>query len=180
VVNGVHGERVRADNGSEPRPRINAHAVHTGATFLVQFVRCDRFALGREVLHERSAESDVHHLDSATDRERRKLAQSGRREQRELGEVSRTVHGSELRVRCLAVVRGVDIFAARQDEARHRIEHVDRGTRLGQRGYHDGDQSGRLERTNVRCVEPDSLDAIDNPNGSSDGHERRGDVRVSS
>ena len=179
VVNGVHGERLRADNSSEPGRRVDAHAVHTGATFLAQFVRRNRFALGWEVLHERSAEAYINHLDSATDREGRKLALSGRRQQRELRDVSRTVHGPELRMRCLAVVRGVHIFAAGQHEARHRIEHVDRRTRLGERRYDEGDQSGRLERANIRRVESDSLDAIDNPNGRGDSHERRGGVRVS-
>jgi hypothetical protein len=142
VVNGVHGERVRANNSCEPGRRLDAHAVHTRATFRVQLVRCDRFALGWEVLHERSAEAYIDHLDSATDREGRKLALSGRREQRELCDVSRTVHGSELRMRCLAVVRGVHIFAAGQDQARHCIEHADRRTRLGERRYYEGDKSG--------------------------------------
>jgi hypothetical protein len=172
MVDGIHAERLCADDGREARCGIDVNAVHSTRAFIVELVRGDAIALRWQILHERSAESDVHDLNAATDGKRWQPALAGRREQRELRDIAGAIHWTQLGPWLLAVLRGVHIFAAGENEAGHGIEQTDGGCGIRKRRDHQGDEARGLERVNVRDVETDSFHTIDQACCRGHGDER--------
>ncbi len=77
-----------------------------------------------QVLDEVAAARDVQHLEAAADREHRQVARERRLEQRELAAVALGVRARRLRMRLGAVLVGLEVVAAGEDEAVERVEHL--------------------------------------------------------
>src|SRR5262249_23930636 len=78
--------------------------------------------LGRNVLHERSAESDVHGLDTSADPEDREAALPGLLSELNLEGIARRSDLAQRRDRLLAIVLRPDVFAAAQKDAADSVE----------------------------------------------------------
>jgi hypothetical protein len=83
---------------------------------------------GGEILPERPTQRDVHELDSAADREHRKLAATRFVEERDLEEVPRAIDALEARRGRLVVEIRIDVLASGEEQPVHSVEE-----RSGQR-----------------------------------------------
>jgi hypothetical protein len=173
VVDGVYGERLRTEDRCEARRGIDAHAVHAGISLVVHLVRRNVLALGRQILHERSAQSDIDDLNAAADREGRHAERVSPGEQGKLGVVTGAVDRSKLRVRRRSVPRRVDVLATRQYESSNDIENPERGVGVVERRHDDGHEPDRFECVHVRRIQSNALNALDKARGCRDGDDGR-------
>src|SRR2546423_14044641 len=77
-----------------------------------------------QVLDDVAAPGDVEHLEATADREHRQLACERGLEQRELAAVALGVRARRLRMRLRAVLVGLQVVAAGEDEAVEHVEHL--------------------------------------------------------
>ena len=77
-----------------------------------------------QVLDDVAAAGDVEHLEATADREHRQLARERGLEQRELAAVALGVRARRLRMRLRAVLVGLQVVAAGEDQPVERVEHL--------------------------------------------------------
>jgi hypothetical protein len=172
VVDGVHAERLRAENRRESRRRIDADAVDACISLVAQLVRGHVRLLGRKILEQGSAESDVHDLNSAADRKRRHANRTSAGEQCKLRLIASAVDRSKLGVRGGPVSRRVYVFPTGEYESVNDVEESQRRLDARERRDDQRNDASRFERTNVGGVQSHALGALDESRRGGDGDDR--------
>ena len=106
-----------------------------------------------DVLRERAARSDVDDLESAADGEQRRVVRQRELRERELERVARGVRLVRFRMPRVAIVRGIDVAAAGEEDA---VEAVER-----RRCIHG-------EHARLAARAPDGFDVVGQPIGRGD------------
>ena len=119
-----------------------------------------RRTFGGDVLHERSPERDVGDLDAPADRQRRQTPFVRQAHERQLILVARAMRRVGFRADGGAVLRRIDVLAARQDHAADRVEHRPELVRVDGRKYQRRQPRGSRGK-HVGLVQPHAHHATD-------------------
>src|SRR5206468_3951197 len=124
VVDRVHGELGRAEDAREPARRLDVDQMLDRAELRMAVPDLVAEVI-RDVRQEVAAERDVHQLHAAADAEDRKILEGERRaRERQLEAVALGRDAVVRLVAGAAVVRRIDVAAAREDEGGDRSERL--------------------------------------------------------
>ena len=170
MVKGIRPQVIRAEGVRQTRAGIDADIVDAGIARSIRVVRDGIGELTRDVLHERSAEGDVRHLNAAADRERGQAASVRFENEGDLALVARLMR-LDRRMGLLAISCGRHVLAASDHKAGDTAENYRRAFR-GQRRDDEGQQSGRGESLGIREVDADAWRTANDLGRGGDGDER--------
>ena len=169
VMKGIHGEPRGSERRRQSRSGVDVHLMDTPVARPVAIVGNRVAALGGNVLHERSAERHIRHLDAATYRKHRKSAQLRGLHQGQLQRVAFRVHVAQGGMSRGTIVLRVDVLAAREDQGVHALEQVVRVARI-EEGQNVRARSGTSHGFGVRHVGSHAQNAADGFGRGGDGN----------
>ena len=115
---------------------------------------------GWEVLPERAAQGDVHDLGAAADGQHREVTGAGLPKECELEDIASAAHRTQCRGGHRAVVHGIHVLAAGQEQPRGVFQQRCREMLRHERRPDDGKKPLRDQRAHIRRPDPGTIEAV--------------------